>query len=539
MSSFEERVAERRRNFKKGIDGDDARRIREDDAIQLRKADKEMQMSKKRMDESSALLNNENMNNSSSIRPKDTENLKLLEDLVSKYSLPDLVSEVRNRNDHLMQFVAVKRIRQHLSVEKTPPIGEVINSGVIPDFIQLLSCEDRPDIQFEAAWALTNIASGTADQTRIVIEQGAIPIFVTLLRSPHDDVREQAIWALGNIAGDSAKCRDLVLQANAVQPIIEQVNPQKNKLSMIRNAAWTISNLCRNKPAPDLNVVKPLLPVIGYLLQIGETDKETLTDACWALSYFSEGCSDRVQLVIESSLLPRIVALTSHDEQVIQTPALRILGNIVSGNDNQTELAIRCGALQALLKLLNHPKKNIRKEACWSISNIAAGSKLQIQEIIQCGLIRPVLEILSNGEPEVKKEALWAVNNICNNGTEDQIRTIVNEGCMKPICELLDSRDRQHKVMALECIKCLVKVGQSLGIKNGNQENPYCQLIEECDGLDLLEKCQNDENDIYKMAQEILVYFPLEDDIADVENMNIGFESSEKQHFNFGSAAAM
>ena len=67
----------------------------------------------------------------------------------------------------------------------------MIEAGFVPDLVNLLSMFDQPALQFEAAWALTNIASGNALQTRAVIEVKAVPLFIQLLQSSCADVADQ------------------------------------------------------------------------------------------------------------------------------------------------------------------------------------------------------------------------------------------------------------------------------------------------------------------------------------------------------------
>jgi hypothetical protein len=81
----------------------------------------------------------------------------------------------------------------------------------------------------------------------------------------------------------------------------------------------------------------------------------------------------------------------------VQTPALRSVGNIVTGDDIQTQTILNCNALAALLSLLSSSKETIRKETCWTISNITAGNPAQIQSIIDANLIPPVISLMAIG----------------------------------------------------------------------------------------------------------------------------------------------
>ncbi|XP_010497532.1 PREDICTED: importin subunit alpha-7-like [Camelina sativa] len=70
-------------------------------------------------------------------------------------------------------------------------VEEVIQAGLVPRFVEFLTWDDFPQLQFEAAWAITNIASGTSENTEVVIDHGAVAMLVRLLSSPYDVVREQ------------------------------------------------------------------------------------------------------------------------------------------------------------------------------------------------------------------------------------------------------------------------------------------------------------------------------------------------------------
>lgn len=491
---------DRQSTFKKGVDTEESRRRREETTVQIRKTKKEDRLSKRRQRN---VEPPQPMGLPSPAAPTASSTASKLE------NLPQMVEGVMG-NVAQVQIDCTTQFRRLLSIERNPPIEQVIEAGVVPRFVEFLGRDDNPALQFEAAWALTNIASGTSDNTQVVMQHGAVPIFCRLLASPNDDVREQAVWALGNIAGDSPPCRDLVLQAGAMVPLLSQLNAQ-SKLSMLRNATWTLSNFCRGKPQPNFDLVKPSLPTLAQL--IFNNDEEVLTDSCWALSYLSDGPNEKIQSVIEVGVCRRLVELLLHSSPAVQTPALRTVGNIVTGDDLQTQFIINHNALPCLLALLSSPKKGIRKEACWTISNITAGNKDQIHAVIDANIIPPLIQLLTNSEFDIRKEAAWAISNATSGGNAEQIKFLVSHGCIRPLCDLLGVADPKIVTIALEGLENILKVGDQESKVTG-QYNVMATYIAEADGLNKIEDLQQHSNtEIYEKCIKILeTYFGIEDE---------------------------
>ncbi|CAB4061038.1 KPNA2_7 [Lepeophtheirus salmonis] len=441
-------------------------------------------------------------------------------------SVEEISEGIIKDEDPGLQFKCVQSTRKILSKEKNPPINSFISTkNILPKLVECLSRSENPKLQFEAAWALTNIASGTSVHTKAVLDAGAVPHFINLISSPDEQVCEQAVWGLGNIAGDGPVMRDFVVNNGILKPLL-RLTEQDHNVPFLRNVTWVVSNLCRNKdPYPPPEVTRLCLPVLAKLVH--HTDNQVLADACWALSYVSDGSDDRIQYVVDAGVIPKLLHHMSTGVGSVLTPALRTIGNIVTGSDTQTDTVIAAGGLSALANLLRHEKMTTVKEATWAISNITAGNRNQIQKVIDENILPLIVQILAAGDFKAQKEAAWAVSNLTSCGSTEQTIVLLQTGVLKPLCDLLNTKDDLMVSVILDSITNVMSAAQSIG-----EVEKVGEIIEECGGLDKIESLQNHANDkIYEKALKIIQNFFSEGDdedgnLAPEQNQN-GFQFAD------------
>ncbi|XP_022846335.1 putative late blight resistance protein homolog R1B-17 [Olea europaea var. sylvestris] len=207
-------------------------------------------------------------------------------------------AEICGSTDDTLLLKATKQFHTNLYRD---PVEEVA-SAVVPRLFEFLKRDDYPQLQCEAALAITGISNSSSDMINTLIDHGSVPIMVSLLSSPKDVLRGQAsdehyysthriiqyvdkmstelvvtqrrnahwktpliisqslsaLHVLGKFAVDSTKSRDIVLSYGVLMPLLAQFNDE-TKLYITRKAMWTFSLLCAGKPKPQFEQVYLLI----------------------------------------------------------------------------------------------------------------------------------------------------------------------------------------------------------------------------------------------------------------------------------------
>lgn len=218
----------------------------------------------------------------------------------------------------------------------------------------------------------------------MVLDAGGLPAFIRLLRASDPHLLDTVVWALGNIAGDNVSSRDAIWAYAEVFPAMKAICisfPQE--VTLIRQVAWALGNLCRSLPPPPLHGTVALLPLLYHLAT--SSDVDTSLDALWAVSYISDVSIEGIEAVLDAGFTPIIVAALSHSLVARQAAAIKNLRNLVSGTAEHVHFILKNhpSAMPTLTDMVTHPKVTLRREVFWTLVRIARHSSVHVQMMLQ------------------------------------------------------------------------------------------------------------------------------------------------------------
>ncbi|KIO18318.1 hypothetical protein M407DRAFT_32026 [Tulasnella calospora MUT 4182] len=409
---------------------------------------------------------------------------KIQASLTEEGKVPEYLILGFNSEDPQIQKASVIQIRRILGNSPSEAAQPVIDTGLVPAIVSLLDSEDTR-LQCEAAWIVTNIASGTTQQTEQVIDAGAIPRLIILSASPHADVADHAVWALGNVLGDCARIRDRVEEEGGIAALIKLVDRREPSFEKVQKTAmWAL--FCYLNPLPSRKLpitrIKHVLLCMARYIQETPVNKANMESIEYAVQSLDRICGHDLQRTdfIATGVVPRLVKLLadSSSSTTLQKQVLKCLVYVVSGSDDDTDVAVDAGLLPGLLVPLETKNPDLCRLALRTASNVAAGSLSQVYALLDSGLLKPVVCILMDDQESTRcrREACWTISTLTKKvpGDSRVAQAFIEGCCVEALSAALLISDLKVKELAVSGITNVLEWKPPQG--SGADESPLTIL---------------------------------------------------------------
>uniref|UniRef100_A0A670YVF0 Armadillo repeat containing 5 n=1 Tax=Pseudonaja textilis TaxID=8673 RepID=A0A670YVF0_PSETE len=213
-------------------------------------------------------------------------------------------------------------------IKKTGGIAHFRIHGGLAPLLGILSGSPRPRRTLDLALSILGnccTEEGTRTQVR---ELGGIPPLVIILKSlAVESILNRTARALGNLAIDSENCQ-AIHEAGAVPQLIQVLTRSQDSeclQSVIRAIRYLADTPAHRLVLTQQGAVRPIVERLASSLE----DGPLIAAAVRTLLELSKGCSHDCaeQLSLGGGIAP-LVALASHEKQVVQESAVAVLANL-------------------------------------------------------------------------------------------------------------------------------------------------------------------------------------------------------------------
>jgi len=222
-----------------------------------------------------------NNNNNKSTSGGGTNDYSSADEIDMQTLLPVLNRLLHMSDSEVLSYVcwSLSHLCDHAShiaqVVTTPITSSAPPGGLVPRLVELL---------VHASWRVTKPAlrtignivcaecsddgSATTDYTETILECGAVPRLKELITHGNREIQKEAAWTLSNIAAGTVEQIQAVIDSGAIPPLVNLVRDKKTDQEVRSEACWVVLNAtsCGSDSQIEVLVDEGCVSVLGVLL---------------------------------------------------------------------------------------------------------------------------------------------------------------------------------------------------------------------------------------------------------------------------------
>ena len=309
----------------------------------------------------------------------------------------------------------------------------VIKKYITPDLKHDKLSSQQSCVLVEAFWILTNLASGTEKQTKLVTDAGVIPIVLaTFMKSEQRFVFNHCIGLITNLV--------VVPQTRILVPVRSDL--VEKSLKMLQRAR-THAQEC----GPNTDSIEHVARILCFFSTLlhAEVDvcsrlnQKVVHTACATLMEFGDSCTEILTgaidviyrasnvmppytfgpILIANGYVPLIVKYMMNENLDVRADAIGIVGTLMMSPDDVTTSIMRSSVSNHVSHLLLTDEETINQVA-WMMSYAVAGTESMTNIVFDHNILPLVVSLLQSSCCDVVVNSLCVVNNLVNHMSDEQ-----------------------------------------------------------------------------------------------------------------------
>jgi hypothetical protein len=217
-----------------------------------------------------------------------------------------------NSAPYELRLEAIIYFRKLVASDKVPPIAAIVDQGLLELLLPFFLNFNEPEVQFEIAWIVTNVACDYSHSlVKFNANGGYIPVLMNvLLTATCEKVRDQVYWAIANMSAESDSCRDFFLANNLSESMSwllnmgsynGQVRTITPTLATMKYSALICFNLVKDNTFIDSGLARLIVNILAILAQSPDY-QDYLHIVCLAIQSLCEISADGIRMLFEKGL---------------------------------------------------------------------------------------------------------------------------------------------------------------------------------------------------------------------------------------------